>query len=390
MKKILIVNPFDKLPNENFRDQRYTSLYEKLKVNGNDVRWWSMDFHHWSHSSREPEGLDARITLFSVPHYKKNISLARFFCNWVFAVKVYKKLLTEKNKPDVIISLPVPELIFLLALYCKGKKIKLIIDITDVWPDLYVGAFPKGFKWLGNLMILPFHKMANYAYRNANHITAVSETYRKEIVKRSGDVSKSSSVFYLGAPDSSLELGNKQRDDINVLFCGQFEYSYDVGILMEAALRCKKEGIRVNFLLAGSGSKKEGIDNFIKVNSLENVKLLGWLNVDDLMGVAAGCHIGVSCYNDFATQSIPTKYFDYMSMGLVVMNSLSGEMSEIIKSDGSGVNYIANDIQDFYTKLKVLTLDVEGLIEIGHNNRKLYEEKYCFSKIYDKMVSQIF
>tara|TARA_R110000744_G_scaffold346512_1_gene452023 strand:- start:711 stop:1868 length:1158 start_codon:yes stop_codon:yes gene_type:complete len=384
------VNPFDKLPGENFRDQRYTKIYESLCHLGEDVHWWSMDFHHWSHSPRFSDKFNGNIRLFSVPKYKSNISLKRFFCYFWFSLKVYRELTKLEEPPEYIITLPVPELIFLLAKFCKSRNVKLIIDITDVWPDLYVRAFPKKLMWLGEILVKPFHWMANYAYKYSYHITAVSKTYRDEISDRSGVKNKKSSYFYLGAPQLTIDLDSKPIDMVNVIFVGQFEFSYDLTIIMQTALRSQNEGLKIRFFLAGRGSKMSFIEQFIKSNSLDNVELLGWLNSKDLMSIASRCHIGLNCYNSFATQSIPTKYFDYMSMGLVVLNSLEGEMADLIRSDASGLTYRANNVEDFYEKLLFLSSDIEKLKIEGVNNRHNFEKNYSFSKIYGRMVSLLF
>jgi hypothetical protein len=54
MRSIVLINPFDKLPGEAFRDQRYTFLYDTLKRRGCQLTWITSDFHHWSHQTQVP------------------------------------------------------------------------------------------------------------------------------------------------------------------------------------------------------------------------------------------------------------------------------------------------------------------------------------------------
>lgn len=389
---VLIINPFDKLPNENFRDQRYTRVYKILNDSERSVAWWSMDYHHWSHSPRHADIFDDGIRLFSVPKYRRNISFSRVLCYIVFSIKVYRALLKLEMPPKYIVALPVPELIFLLSLYCRNNNVKLIIDVTDIWPDLYVRAFPKSVRWLGDLIVKPLHWMANYAYRHCHHLTAVSESYRDDILRRAGSsaVGKESSFFYLGGPELPMAQEEKAIDTINVLFAGQFEFSYDLDVILEAALRGKNDNSKLRFFLAGHGSKLSMIESYIKSHELDNITLLGWLSSEELMKCAAQCHIGLNCYNGFATQSVPTKYFDYLSMGLVVLNSLPGEMASLIEHDMSGKSYKANDIDDFYSKLLLLSSDIERLSADGMRNREIFLKKYSFDKIYNRMVLEIF
>src|SRR5712691_2253757 len=79
---LVIINPFDTLPGESFRPQRYTCLYELLRKVTVDVTWLISDFHHWSHSRRSvgriPSLGRGNILLVKTLPYKRNISIRRF------------------------------------------------------------------------------------------------------------------------------------------------------------------------------------------------------------------------------------------------------------------------------------------------------------------------
>ncbi|MFP6844058.1 MAG: glycosyltransferase family 4 protein [Thalassolituus sp.] len=387
--KVLLINAFDKLPGESFRDQRYTVLFKKFKEKAN-VEWWSANFHHWSHSKRSRNELEiSGVSLINVPSYKNNISIIRFLSHFIFSLKVFLRLLHLRSRPNVILAIAPVEGLFFIAIYCRIFKVKFIVDVLDLWPDLFIEAFPLKVRWFGKILLMPMHWMANYAYRHADHITSVSKTYTRIAVERSGIKDKPSSYYYLGSPVSECVLVTKSSTILKCLFAGQFEYNYDVETILQAAKVCHDSNKKIEFFLAGSGSKASFMKEYIDRHGLSNVHLVGWLGTDELNHLASECHVGLNSYKGHATQSIPTKYFDYLSMGLVVFNSLDGEMSELIADDVSGLNYISESKESLLTLLDDANRKHDEYSKWGEKNRKLFLRKYSFDAIYESMVDQV-
>lgn len=290
----------------------------------------------------------------------------------------------------MIIIAPVENL-FLSTIYAKLTKTRLIIDILDLWPDLFEQAFPQKLQFLANILLYPFHLMANYSYKNANHITSVSKTYTMIAMKRGNrHDTENSSYFYLGAQNSDARYNIKKNNGIlKCLFAGQFGHNYDIELILEVAKECQKDNLKVEFYLAGSGTKQKYIEEYINKNKLKNVFLLGWLSSSELINIANKCHIGLNSYKSLATQSIPTKIYDYMSMGLVVVNSLEGEIQDMIQLDNSGYNYQSENIDSLYNLINKLYLNLDELISIGAKNKVSFSNKYSFDTIYNDMTKMI-
>ncbi|MCT7544577.1 glycosyltransferase family 4 protein [Aliarcobacter cryaerophilus] len=391
---ILIINHFDKLPGENFRDQRYTFLYKKLKEK-NNVTWLSSDFHHWTHKNRFIENITKEdrnnIVLIKTLSYQNNISIKRFISHSLVSIKTFIYLLKERKKYDIMIVIAPVENLFLSVIYSKITKTKLVIDILDLWPDLFIQAFPKKLTLFGRVILYPYHLMANYAYKKADHITSVSKTYTKIGMSRSKRKDyQNSSYFYLGAPTQCYIYNkNKSKNKLKCLFAGQFGYNYDIEIILEVAKKFQDNKIDIEFNLAGSGFKLKYIEEYIKINELKNVNLLGWLDSNSLLKVAENCHVGLNCYKKFATQSVPTKIFDYMALGLYIINSLKDEVEEMIENEGIGVTYEVENKDDLFNKLSILMSNIDRVIENGEFNKNLFERKYTFEEIYVNMSNTI-
>lgn len=393
-KKVLLINPFDKIPGENFRDQRYTHLFYNLMEKEVDVTWISSSFHHWSHTERLEENIPIQyrknIVLIKTNSYKNNISLLRFYNHFIFSLKTFMYLFRSKKQYDVIVAIAPVENIFLSTLYAKLKSTKVIIDILDLWPELFEQAFPSSLKGIGRLLLKPYYWMSNYAYRNADHLTSVSKTYTNIGINRSNRLKSKDSYFYLGSPTCEMPVRvKKSLTQLNCLFAGQFGHNYDVELILEAALKAKKNNENIYFYIAGSGMKEEQMKMFINLHELDNVEMLGWLNTKELIEVANKCHVGLNSYKALATQSLPTKIFDYLSLELVLLNSLAKEPYELVIDKDLGENYEAENLDSFYEQLLLLKSKINDLEYHGVKNKKVFLENYTFEKIYDRMVNLI-
>ena len=123
---VWIVNPFDNLPLEGNRPQRYWLLARAFARAGHDVTLWTSDFSHARKAKRVLRGLDGgerkrgcwgtrwssgetpdfRVVLVETPAYRANIGLRRIWSHRVFARR-WRELAGGEPPPDVLVtSLP--------------------------------------------------------------------------------------------------------------------------------------------------------------------------------------------------------------------------------------------------------------------------------------------
>jgi len=178
---ITIVAPYCSLPSEPYFN-RFWYLAELLSQS-HDVLLITSRFRHYDKSFRRHE--DARnasaerlkVILLDEPGYGKNVSLARLASHRTF-VKNFERLL-EGCRPhewDIVYSAyPLMATNLLLGRHKARLDYKLIIDVQDVWPESFSSVVPFLKKIPHNL--LPFADRADCAYRCADALVAVSQTY---------------------------------------------------------------------------------------------------------------------------------------------------------------------------------------------------------------------
>jgi glycosyltransferase involved in cell wall biosynthesis len=221
--------------------------------------------------------------------------------------------------------------------------------------------------------------------------SAVSKTYLDWAIRRGRRLDRDSfKYYYLGARNDEFHVHSVPAvtNSIALLFAGQFGFSYDIELILDAAQAFAASGREdIRFVLCGAGEKQEQIA--VRARSLPNVELHGWLSPTELNSIGARCQVGLCTYRSSATQSLPTKLFDYFSMGLYVISSLSGEAETLLKSHSVGRSYVAGNLQSFMECI----LAVRSEVDLGPNGRaairQSFDKYFDSSVIYRGMVDEL-
>ena len=178
---VWIVNPFDNLPVEGYRPQRYWLMSEAFARAGHRVTYWTQN---WSHArkaerrltdGRTLEELSASLPFFlkfvRVPGYRRNICLKRIWSHWRFAKNWAALASAATEAPDLIVVSSPPLFIGReVRRFCARTGIKYIVDIMDAWPETFERVAPR---WTLGWM----RRLARDNYREAAGITAVAQRY---------------------------------------------------------------------------------------------------------------------------------------------------------------------------------------------------------------------
>ena len=196
MKILMIVN-FVSFPFEG-GNSRFTYILNMLDHKKNQLELVTSNFRHSTktkreYSHKELSKVPYKITLLDEPGYKKNVSIKRFYSHKILSINL-KKYLKKIDKPDLIYcAVPSLDLAKEAAKYAKNNNIRFIIDVQDLWPE----AFRMVLKIpiIKDIVFFPLTLKANYIYKNADDIIAVSETYANRASKVNKKYNNKLSVF---------------------------------------------------------------------------------------------------------------------------------------------------------------------------------------------------
>ena len=102
---VWIQNPFDNLPSEGYRKQRYWLMCEAFARAGHRVVFWTSDFSHAKKKSRSLEGLGSLegldVRLIPTLPYSKNVSFTRVRSHRAYAMEWMRIVRSLPNFPNI-------------------------------------------------------------------------------------------------------------------------------------------------------------------------------------------------------------------------------------------------------------------------------------------------
>lgn len=374
---------------------------------GHSVVQWAPTFSHLEKKFRcygdksiqVSENLS--VQLVESGSYKRNISIDRAVFHRSVA-RNFLRLAKMREKPDVIfVSLPTPEMCgAAIRLSRDSPNLKVIIDIQDLWPDVYLTALPKPVRALARPALRPLYDGVRRALESADALTAVSASYMDWATMAAPNAPSAREVFPLGyrpvTPLPTEKLSPELRQIVKdmhtvalpLCYVGQFSHFYDLETVIEAA-RLLEAGGHDDFrlVLCGGGSDERRLRSLAA--GLNSIHFTGWLDAAELASVMSASSMGIISYSTEAPQSLPNKPFEYMAYGLGLISNLRGELSMIIKKSGCGYSFDYADPGQLAEIVYQLCIDRTRVNRARAASAALFKAEYDSDIIYPRMVRYV-
>ena len=182
---VWIEAPFDSLPTEGYRKQRYWLMAEAFVRAGHHVVYWTSDFSHARKERRRAEAkANGGFEIRFVPTrpYEKNVSWARvkshraYAADWERAAIDFVK--QPCDAPDLIVVSAPPVSTGPVALRLARRfGARLVVDVQDAWPETFYRLLPRGFRWIAWLLLSGLRRTMRRVYRQADLVTGVCDRY---------------------------------------------------------------------------------------------------------------------------------------------------------------------------------------------------------------------
>jgi glycosyltransferase involved in cell wall biosynthesis len=408
--KIWLITIGEPLPLEvGVRKMRTGLLAECLVDRGHDVRLWVSAFEHqrkvilYQKDQEVPVSPGLTLQVLRGCGYSSNISLARYLDHRLIARKFRQKAL-KSEPPDVIVaSMPCHHLAFEAVRYGRSKNIPVLVDIRDLWPDIFLAHInnPLSLKLRRLALTFDFNRL-QALLRGATGIVAVSKGYLKWALEKAGRGPREwDRVFLLGyqaLPEAAILQNSAELPECLkgheakklLLFIGTFGFSYELRLLVDAARRMESGGRRdVTFVLAGTGEQAKVIRQ--ESAGLSNVLLPGWLDTPKISSLLANGYLGLAPYQCAQCEEgrLPNKPFEYLSAGLPLISSLEDEMVELVNGFGLGLNYRAGDLDGLCRAIETLLDNPSLRDKMSANALAFHKEHGDADKIYAEYARHV-
>lgn len=395
---------------DNYRPMRAMNLANILIKRGHYVTIWSSAFYHQEKKHRALKYTKVRyndfleIRLIPSTGYIKNISFKRLYDHFSLAYNLKNILKKEVLLPDVaFIGYPPIEFAYIAQKWLTNKKVKTILDVKDLWPEIFILSLPKSIKKISKILLFPYFYIAKQTIKNATAISSMTDSFLNYMVSSFG---RKRSKIDLAIPFSSpkieltnqeLEISNKwwnefglnKKTIFRVCYIGNISPNVDLDPIEQAATYFKKKSIEVEFVICGSGISFEEYKK--KFSEIDNIKFAGKISHSQAVSLSKISNASLIPYKnsiDFQL-SLPNKFIDSLSYGLPVFSSLSGEVANMIEKYNIGFSYGKSFDNSLIDGINLLLNNNNLSNKMITNCKNLYQKDFTYEKVYEKLASHL-
>ena len=331
--RVWILNPFDNLPAEGYRSQRYWLMAKAFANAGDEVVYWASDFSHATKQKRRLirevyDGFAVKMVR-SLP-YQKNICLKRVASHRRLARDWFSMAGREVAKPDVVIaSMPPLGLCDAARKFASACGAMFVADVQDAWPETFERVLP-GFVF----SLLGMRRAARKIYCGADGISSVAMRYVELAQKYGSDAPCSVFGHCIEMPKQKQRKPSDGKT-LRLVYIGNMSLSYDLATVVGVV--SGMDGVSLD--IAGSGPDCERI--CAMASKAANIRFHGYLDKQRLSDLLRRCDVGLIPMFPESCVGVPGKLADYAAAGLMVIESLGGESAAIIDKFNVGVHYKA-------------------------------------------------
>jgi glycosyltransferase involved in cell wall biosynthesis len=292
--------------------------------------------------------------------------------------------------------MPTIELAEKAVKYGRKNNIPTVVDIRDLWPDIYNEILPRKIGFLIKPYVWYSRRRLKKLLNGATAITSLSSSFLNwglNYADRGGTIYDR--VFYMGYKKCEYSQDNNfgewstynlNSDDFIVCFFGTLGRQFCYEPIINAAKQLLYDK-NIKFIICGDGEFLTMLKE--QAHHLPNIIFTGWINekqIQQLLSIAA---VGLAPYRDSInfTRNIPNKFAEYLSAAMPVLLGIEGEMANLVGNYGCGYVYkTGNQLAEYIFKLKT---EPNLRKSMSKNACELFNECFDAEMVYSNMVTYL-
>lgn len=395
------------------RLHRMCSLAEILHARGHQVSVWSSTTNHRDKTIRSNKELVTNylpgydVVFLDSPTYERNISVARIIHN-IKTAKKFKQTVSESpvDLPDLILSAYPPIELTKAGVQVANKLgVPSVVDLRDLWPDIFVETLPRWMQVIARLAIYPFNRQARYIADNATAVVGITDEFISWFEQKATNQSlKAKRSFLLSYKVETLnslarnealkfwlEKGIEPSEEVfTICMFGSLGETAEIPLLIDAARRILEDNVHnVRFVVCGVGEILEQLKNASK--DLPNFYLPGWVTKGQIRVLMEMSNAGALPYHSDRgfELSLPNKVGEYLSEGLPILSSISGVVSVLLDTEGVGFTYKNQNAGELVDLIYTLIEEKDLQANMRKRAHAVFQSKFNAEIIYNNYADYL-
>lgn len=286
--------------------------------------------------------------LWIYPSVSKNL-VVRIISVLSFSLSLFFYLLLKKTPKKVVVQSPPLLLSFISVFVLSLKNKKIILNISDLWPlaaielkALKENSFSHKFSLI----------LERYIYKKATLIMGQSD----EIITHVKSIYPEKKCFlYRNFPDHKVEkidLIFEENQPIKIFYAGLLGIAQGV---LELCEKINLDNLNIELHLFGDGAEKNQIEALISSEKGKNIFFHGMMERNDLHEKLKTFDIAIVPLKVRIYGSVPSKIFEYGSLGFPILYFGGGEGETIVLENNMGWVASVENYTDLNSQLQLIS-----------------------------------
>ena len=328
-----------------------------------------------------------KVVEFELEYSNSDSFLWRTFIFFRYSLQGIKIALKENY--DILFATSTPLTAGIPGIFAKIFRRKpFIFEVRDLWPEL-----PKAMRVITNPIILKLMDwLETISYKTATACIGLSPGIVDGIKKKTPN--KKLAMVPNGCDLNLVYNVTKNTKDKKFIavFTGAHGFANGLDAVLDAAKILIQNGendIEIQFI--GDGVLKPKLIKRVEVENIKNCKFIDPMPKDDLFTyLQKEANVGLMILDNipaFYFGTSPNKFFDYIALGLPVINNYPGWLAELIIKNNCGIVIPPNDPVAFSDSLIKLKEDPKTTMEMGKNSITLAKDSFNRDKLSSQFVN---
>ena len=299
-------------------------------------------------------------------------------------------------KKDVIIATS-PQFFTLISgfIISKIKKIPLVLEIRDLWPESIVSV---GVMKEKSFLITFLKKIAISLYNQSELIVCVTNSFKNDLIKKGVNENKIKVIPNGFEIDKSLkpsESINKvlrrygiNNDKFIISFTGTIGMAHGLEIILDAASQVSDDII---FFVIGEGARKKILIDKAKKRSINNIFFIDHLEWQEIVNInqIIDVHLVHLIKNDEFKKVIPSKVFESMALKKPIIMGVDGESRKILDDAECSINIEPENANDLVKAIYYFKNNPEEIDRKGIKGLNYMLKNFSREILANKMIENI-